>query len=167
MSGSNKYAPLLAILVMLLLEDKIRALNLNPISSNFNSMILKGCGTLCTALALVSTTPAAFGSSARLIGDIPTSGLIFKDSLKLNAFEDPKLPGITLYVSDFDRPITEKLSSDFFSDPSTTSLTCVQTGPVVIDPSKVNLRPEGEEIFEENRSLFFKVYTCHHLHKFL
>jgi catabolite regulation protein CreA len=40
--------------------------------------------------------------------------------------------GITIYLSDFDRPITEKLGGDLFNDPASSSLTCVQTGPVVM-----------------------------------
>lgn len=71
------------------------------------------------------------------------------------AFEDPKVQGVELYLSDFDRPLTEKLQKDFFSDPSSSSLTCVRTGPIVA--KDINTSPEGEDVFEQNRSFFFKV----------
>lgn len=91
------------------------------------------------------------------IGDIPTSGFIFRDSLKIMSFHDPKIPGITIYLADFDRPLSEKLTSNFFDDPSSTSLTCVQTGRVQIGSNDVSLDASGEEVFEESRNLFFKV----------
>lgn len=81
---------------------------------------------------------------------------MFKDTLKVSAFEDPKLKGVTIYLSDFDRPLTEKLQKDFFSDPSSTSLGCALTGPILLQPSQINSSEDGEEVFEENRSLFFK-----------
>lgn len=90
------------------------------------------------------------------IASIPTSGLLFKDTLRVSAFEDPKVDGVVLYLSDFDRPLTEKLNKDFFNDPSSSSITCAKTGPITLRKD-VNLGSEGEEVFEESRSLFFKV----------
>ena len=40
---------------------------------------------------ITCNTLSAFGADVRLVGDIPTSGLIFKDSLKISAFRDPKI----------------------------------------------------------------------------
>jgi catabolite regulation protein CreA len=94
--------------------------------------------------------------ASREIANIPTSGIIFKDSLKVNAFDDPKVPGVVLYLSDFDRPITEKLAKDFFNDPSSSSLTCVKAGPIKLS-SDIYLGSDGEEVFEESKNLFFKV----------
>eukprot|EP00599_Poterioochromonas_sp_BG-1_P000364 CAMPEP_0173133050 /NCGR_PEP_ID=MMETSP1105-20130129/498_1 /TAXON_ID=2985 /ORGANISM="Ochromonas sp., Strain BG-1" /LENGTH=127 /DNA_ID=CAMNT_0014044649 /DNA_START=111 /DNA_END=491 /DNA_ORIENTATION=- len=91
----------------------------------------------------------------REIANIPTSGIFFKDSLRVSAFEDPKISGVTIYLSDFDRPITEKLTNNFFNDPSSSSLTCSQTGPIKLK-GEVSLSGEGEEVFEESRNLFFK-----------
>ncbi len=94
----------------------------------------------------------------REIANIPTSGIFFKDSLRVSAFEDPKISGVTIYLSDFDRPITEKLTNNFFNDPSSSSLTCSQTGPIKLK-GEVSLSGEGEEVFEESRNLFFKVIS--------
>ena len=93
---------------------------------------------------------------ANIIGEFETSGFIFKDTLKLNQFNDPKVEGVAIYLADFERPITEKITKDFFSDPSSTSLTCSKSGPITIS-SDVNKGPSGEEVFQESRNLFFKV----------
>lgn len=46
---------------------------------------------------------------------------------------------MTIYISDFRRPLAERLQKDFFSDPSQASVACVRTGAVTmrgIDMSK-------------------------------
>jgi catabolite regulation protein CreA len=43
-----------------------------------------------------------------------------------------QVQGVTLYVSNFQRPLTERLSKDFFSDPSYASVACAKTGPVAV-----------------------------------
>ena len=96
--------------------------------------------------------PAAF---AERVGEIPASGFIFKDPLDLTSFADPKVSGVTLYVSDFSKPITERLQGDFFSDPSTASITCVVDGPVKMNDN-IYKGKEGEEVFSEAKSLLFK-----------
>ena len=68
---------------------------------------------------------------------------------------DPKVQGVQLYVSDFQRPITERLQSDFFGDPALAAVTCLRTGKVTVDAS-VDDSPEGEEVFSQARSLLFK-----------
>jgi catabolite regulation protein CreA len=118
-----------------------------------------------TSISLLSsqlTLSPANALSIKQVGDISTSGFIFKDSLKLMSFKDPKIPGVSVYLSDFDRPITEKLSSNFFDDPSSTSITCVANGPVIVN-KQVDGSQAGEEIFEESRNLFFKVRESMHL----
>jgi catabolite regulation protein CreA len=105
---------------------------------------------------LLLTGSVANANEVREVGNIATSGLIFKDTLKINAFEDPKVEGVTIYLADFERPLTEKLSKDFFDDPSSTSLTCVQSGPIKI--GDIATGKGGEEVFEEARNLFFKVH---------
>ena len=94
----------------------------------------------------------------KIIGEIPASGLVFKDIVKVSRFSDPKVKGVELYVSDFQLPITERLvSGDIFSDPLSSSVTCVQTGPIVVDPSiKETATLQGEEVVSQARSLLFK-----------
>jgi len=62
---------------------------------------------------------------------------------------------VTLYISNFQRPLTERLSKDFFSDPAFASVGCAKTGPVSV-ADNVSMSKKGEEVFEESRSLLFK-----------
>lgn len=39
---------------------------------------------------------------------------------------------MTLYISNFQRPLTERLSKDFFTDPSDASVSCAKTGKIQI-----------------------------------
>mmetsp|Transcript_24020 Transcript_24020/g.47163 ORF Transcript_24020/g.47163 Transcript_24020/m.47163 type:complete len:470 (-) Transcript_24020:111-1520(-) len=100
---------------------------------------------------------AAEASSQRVVAEIGASGFIFKDKIRVEAFQDEKVPGVTIFLSDFDRPITEKLSKDFFSDPTSNSIACTARNGVVSKlDKKISRSPEGEEVISENRSLFFK-----------
>ena len=100
----------------------------------------------------------ANGMPDKIIGEIPASGLIFKDIVKVSRFSDPKVQGVELYVSDFQLPMTERLTQgDIFSDPLSSSVTCVQTGAIVLDPSiKAENTLQGEEVVSQARSLLFK-----------
>ena len=74
---------------------------------------LLGVGCLSSIAA-----PPANAADKRQIASITASGLVFKDKLIVDAFADPKVEGVTLYVSDFERPVVERVQKDFFSDPS-------------------------------------------------
>jgi catabolite regulation protein CreA len=78
-----------------------------------------------------------------------------KDTLTIESFDDPKVKGVTLYISNFQRPLNERLSKDFFNDPSSASVGCARTGPIAI-ADNIALGKQGEEVFEENKSLLFK-----------
>jgi catabolite regulation protein CreA len=73
----------------------------------------------------------------------------------VESFEDPKVKGVSLYVSNFQRPLTERIQKDFFSDPSSASITCARSGPISI-ADNINTSKQGEEVFEESKSLLFK-----------
>ena len=74
----------------------------------------------------------------------------------VEAFQDPKVSGVQLYLSDFQRPVTEKLAKgDVFSDPSQGGLGCSYKGKVVVSPS-ASTKLEGEQVVSEARSLLFK-----------
>ena len=57
-------------------------------------------------LALLGVSSPTAADDGKIIGQIPASGIIFKDIVKVERIEDPKVQGIELYVSDFQRPIT-------------------------------------------------------------
>merc|ERR1712008_495107 len=79
------------------------------------------------------------------------------DTLKEEAFSDPKESGVQLYLSDLQRPATEKFAKgDLFSDPSQGGLSCtVKPGKVVVSAA-ASTSKHGEEVFSESRSLVFK-----------
>ena len=64
---------------------------------------------------------------------------------------------MTIYLADFERPINEKIKKDFFDDPTSTSLTCARG--TTVNVGDISKDPGGEEVFEVNRSLFFKVLS--------
>lgn len=105
----------------------------------------------------VGVPPAlAEAGEKRTIAEITTSGLVFKDTLRIEAFTDPKVKGVQLYLSDFSRPVTEKIAKgDIFSDPSNGGLTCSSKGKVIVS-ADASEKLEGEEVFSEARSLLFK-----------
>jgi len=97
----------------------------------------------------------ASAAESRVIGEIAGSGLVFKDTLTVESFDDPKVKGVTLYISNFQRPLNERLSKDFFNDPSYASVGCAKTGPISI-ADNIAIGRQGEEVFEESKSLLFK-----------
>jgi len=99
--------------------------------------------------------PVASAAESRIIGELKGSGLVFKDTLEIESFADPKVKGVTLYVSNFQRPLTERLSKDFFSDPSSAAVGCARTGKIEIADNIVK-GTAGEEVFKESKSLLFK-----------
>ena len=57
--------------------------------------------------------------------------------------------------TDYQRPINERILNNFFSDPSLASIGCAKTGEVKVSKD-VFKGKEGEEVFEQARSLLFK-----------
>eukprot|EP00526_Cylindrotheca_closterium_P019612 CAMPEP_0113631396 /NCGR_PEP_ID=MMETSP0017_2-20120614/16315_1 /TAXON_ID=2856 /ORGANISM="Cylindrotheca closterium" /LENGTH=235 /DNA_ID=CAMNT_0000541903 /DNA_START=72 /DNA_END=779 /DNA_ORIENTATION=- /assembly_acc=CAM_ASM_000147 len=111
-------------------------------------------GVLAASLVFGASSPALAAEST-VVGELKGSGLVFKDTLQIERFDDPKVKGVTLYISNFQRPITEKLNKGFFNDPSTASVACAKTGKVSI-ADNINKSTAGEEVFKESKSLLFK-----------
>ena len=70
-------------------------------------------------------------------------------------FKDPKVSGVELFVSEYERPLTERLARNFFSDPTQAAVTCVRTGPVTL-ADDIDSSAIGEEVFSQARALLFK-----------
>ena len=126
-------------------------------------MLLARRGFLLAAAGSTLLPGSADAANTREIGDVPASGLIFKDTIKVTAFDDPKVKGVQLYITDFERPVTERLQKNFFSDPTQASVACEQVGPVTIAPD-IAKGKEGEEVFEQARSLLFKTLRVRRLY---
>lgn len=95
-------------------------------------------------------------ASARDIGEVSTAFKLIGPNHKIvvTAFEDPKIGGISCYVA---RPRTGGIKGavGLAEDPSVASVSCVQTGPIVFNDS-ISGDEEGEQVFDESRSLLFK-----------
>jgi len=119
-------------------------------------------GSALAGMAIVLTTapPPALAASgpegSKVVGELKGSGLVFKDTLQIERFEDPKVRGVELYISNFQRPLTEKLNKGFFNDPSQASVACARTGKPVSIASNIEKGTNGGEVFQESKSLLFK-----------
>lgn len=106
------------------------------------------CRCVGSALWLLAT--AAY---AQEIGSVDTAFQWLGPNHKIvvEAFDDPKVDGVTCYVS---RSKTGGVKGGLglAEDTSDASLACRQTGPINI---KEKFK-EGEEVFTESRSLLFK-----------
>mmetsp|Transcript_60833 Transcript_60833/g.112861 ORF Transcript_60833/g.112861 Transcript_60833/m.112861 type:complete len:195 (+) Transcript_60833:72-656(+) len=73
-----------------------------------------------------------------------TSGRFFKDFLTVDEFEDPKVTGVKLYISDYYANCDRR-------DPGSAGVTCVVSGPVKV---AADLQPttEGEDLFPKSNS---------------
>lgn len=106
-----------------------------------------GLAALLASLALMSS------AHAERVGCVTTEWKLLGANHKVcvEAFRDPKLPGVTCHVS---QARTGGLGGSLgvAQDPSQFSLSCRQTGPIAI-PEKF---PKEARVFTEDTSLLFK-----------
>lgn len=108
-------------------------------------------------LALCFFVPlSANAKDSREIGAVSTAFKLIGPNHKIvvSAFDDPKIKGITCYVA---RPRTGGIKGGLglAEDPSLASVSCVQTGPVSYT-EKISKDEDGEQVFDESRSIIFK-----------
>ncbi|HVJ53311.1 MAG TPA: CreA family protein [Aliidongia sp.] len=73
----------------------------------------------------------------------------------VEAISDPKVQGVTCHLTHFDRSVIDRLSKgNWFEDPSNSSISCRQTGPITV--GSIDAGDAGEEVFSERASLVFK-----------
>jgi CreA protein len=77
------------------------------------------------------------------------------NSIVVDSVNDPKVQGITCHLTHFDRSLIDRLSKgNWFIDPSNSSISCRQTGPITI--GDIDTSKRGEEVFSQRISLIFK-----------
>jgi CreA protein len=104
---------------------------------------------LSTALLALTTTLAP----AQQVGEVGVDWL--GNDIIVEAIKDPKVDGVTCHVSYFDRGVVDRLQKgNWFEDPSDSSISCRQTGPIAI--RDIDLSEEGEEVFKQGISLIWK-----------
>jgi CreA protein len=108
---------------------------------------------ITTAAALWMAIAFAAPVSAEVVGKVGTDWT--GNDIVIEAIQDPKVQGVTCHLTYFDRSIIDRLQQgNWFEDPSNSSISCQMTGPVTV--GDIDLDRNGEEVFNERRSLVFK-----------
>jgi CreA protein len=73
----------------------------------------------------------------------------------IEAIADPDVSGVTCHIAYFERGMFDRLSKgNWFEDPSNASISCRQTGPIVI--GDIDRDTDGEDVFRASRSIILK-----------
>lgn len=104
-------------------------------------------------VALLGVAAAATGASAQQIGEVDTAFQLLGPDHKIvvEAFDDPKVAGVTCYVSR-SKAGGIKGALGVATEKSEASIACRQVGPI----SSTVAIPKKEEVFSESRSFLFK-----------
>lgn len=101
------------------------------------------------ALFLLSLPLALTGCSNEDVADVSLGLFTFKD-IKVNQFVDPEVPGVTCHVASIEADLS-------LSDPSNSSVSCRQTGPITSDMiARIDKSKQGDVVFKRSKSIFFK-----------
>jgi CreA protein len=85
------------------------------------------------------------------------------NEIKIKSLTDPKVDGVICHLSYFDRGVWDRLGKgNWFENPSNSSISCLQTGPITI--RNIDLDRSGEEVFDQNQSLVFKQLAVRRIH---
>lgn len=108
---------------------------------------------LVGALLLLAAMPAG----AEQIGHVNTTFKLLgaNNKIVIEAFDDPDISGATCYVS---RAKTGgiKGSLGVAEDTSDASISCRQTGPIILPERVASGKDDGKEVFKKSTSLLFK-----------
>jgi CreA protein len=106
-----------------------------------------------SAVLAVVAACAALPAFAQQVGEVGVDWL--GNDIIIEAVPDPKVQGVTCHVSYFERGVVDRLQKgNWFEDPSDSSISCRQTGPITI--GDISMDEEGEEIFNQGISLIWK-----------
>jgi CreA protein len=116
--------------------------------------VLQACGQLLLSSSIVFLLAATSTARADDLECVSTTFNLLSpnDKVCVSDFDDPKVPGVTCYISQarkggWGQPF------GLNEDPSNFSVSCRQMGPIAVDISTL---PEREEAFSEKTSIFFK-----------
>ncbi|MEC9246188.1 MAG: CreA family protein [Pseudomonadota bacterium] len=105
------------------------------------------------AASLIASVFIAAPVSAEQVGEIGVDWL--GNDIIIEAVHDPKVEGVTCHVTYFDRGVIDRLQKgNWFEDPSNSSISCRQTGPIAI--GDIDFGEDGEEVFKQRQSLIWK-----------
>lgn len=105
---------------------------------------------LLLSTILLPMAAAAFADTVGQVGVDWTGNDIYIDAVR-----DPEVNGVTCHVSYFDRSVIDRVTKgNWFEEPSDSSISCRQTGPITI--GDIDLSKDGEEVFNQGISLIWK-----------
>jgi catabolite regulation protein CreA len=123
------------------------------IVSKIAAIVASSALLISQTISLIAPPAAHAQQTMSQIGEFATSGFVFKDTVQVASLEDPDIDNVVVYITDYKRSITERLSNDPLGDPSQASLTCVSLGGGRIKPGSNLGGKEGKEIFAERKTL--------------
>ena len=86
---------------------------------------------------------------SREVGDV-SLGLFTTKDIKIDAFEDPIVTGVTCHVSSIEADLS-------LADPSDSAIACRQTGPITAAMiAQIDKSDSGEVLVRKSKSIFFK-----------
>ncbi|MGX9119225.1 CreA family protein [Mesorhizobium sp. BHbsci] len=95
----------------------------------------------------------AGAAAAQEVGKVGVDWL--GNDIIVEAIKDPKVEGVTCHVTYFERGMIDRLQKgNWFEDPSDSSISCRQTGPITI--GEIDMSEAGEEVFKQGISLIWK-----------
>lgn len=98
----------------------------------------------CVLMLLILT-----GCNRNEVGDVSLGAFTTKD-IKIDAFSDPIVTGVTCHVSSVEANLD-------LADPSDSSIACRQTGPITAEMiAQIDKSKNGEVLFTKSKSIFFK-----------
>jgi CreA protein len=104
---------------------------------------------IAAALSFMAAVPA----TAQEVGKVGVDWI--GNDIVVEAIKDPKVEGVVCHVAYFDRSIIDRLhKGNWFEDPSDSSISCRQTGPITI--GDIDMSEGGEEVFKQGLSLIWK-----------
>jgi CreA protein len=102
------------------------------------------------AAALVALAAPSF---AEQVGEVGVDWV--GNDIIIEAIADPDVSGVTCHIAYFERGMFDRLSKgNWFEDPSNASISCRQTGPIVI--GDIDRDEDGEDVFRASRSIILK-----------
>ncbi len=100
-------------------------------------------------LGAVSVMLGLSACSDSEVGDV-SLGLFTTKDIKIDALQDPDIPGVTCHISSIEANLD-------LSDPSDSAIACRQTGPITPAMlANIDTSDSGDIIFRKSKSVFFK-----------
>ena len=105
------------------------------------------------AVAVCALALSACGDREGSVGEF--SNDLLGNEIMVEGLADPGLPGVVCHVAYFDRSFLDRMrQGNWFENPSNSAVSCQRIGPINL--AGIDTSRDGEEIFNQRQSLFFK-----------